>query len=88
MMKGGYGSTLLNKLRQATQCLSNDTNIEFPLILGRDFSGQVIAVGHNVANLKPGDEVWGVIAPANQGCHAQQVVISQSNVSLKIFILR
>ncbi|KAE8747807.1 hypothetical protein FOCC_FOCC005420 [Frankliniella occidentalis] len=82
-MMNGYGSTFLNKLRQASSCTPNEASIEFPLTLGRDFSGQVIAVGHNVKNIRPGDEVWGVIHPANQGCHAQQVVTSQSNIRTK-----
>lgn len=82
MMKG-YGSTFLNKLRQATQCNKNEENIELPLILGRDFGGQVVAVGHNVTNIQPGDEVWGVISPTSQGCHAQRVVISQNNIRKK-----
>lgn len=82
-MMSGYGSTILNKVRQAAQTVSNEPNIEFPLTLGRDFSGQVIAVGHNVRHIKPGDDVWGVIAPTSQGCHAQRVVLSQSNIRPK-----
>lgn len=30
---------------------------EFPLILGRDFSGVVVETGQAVKNFKPGDEV-------------------------------
>lgn len=70
-------------MRQAAQLKTSEPSIEFPLTLGRDFSGQVIAVGHNVTNIKAGDDVWGVIAPTSQGCHAQRVVLSQSNVSIR-----
>lgn len=83
MATGGYGSTLLNKVRQATQKNFSEPSIEFPLTLGRDFSGQVVAVGHNVTNVKPGDDVWGVIAPTSQGCHSQRVVLSQCDVGIR-----
>ena len=33
----------------------------FPLVLGRDFSGVVSAVGEGVADLRVGDEVFGVL---------------------------
>ncbi|XP_034251328.1 reticulon-4-interacting protein 1 homolog, mitochondrial [Thrips palmi] len=82
-MMNGYGATLFNKIRQAMQTKSSEPSIEFPLTLGRDFAGKVIAVGHNVINIKPGDDVWGVIAPTSQGCHAQKVVLSQSNIRPK-----
>ena len=32
-------------------------NMQFPLILGRDFSGVVMATGKSVNSLTPGDEV-------------------------------
>ena len=36
-------------------------NAQFPLILGRDFSGTVSAAGEGVHDLKLGDAVFGVI---------------------------
>ncbi|XP_066991829.2 reticulon-4-interacting protein 1 homolog, mitochondrial [Anabrus simplex] len=82
-MMNGYGSTILNGLRQAEAC-SISPIIEFPLTLGRDFSGRVIGKGHNVGNnFNIGDDVWGVLPPHRQGSHAQRVLISQSLIHKK-----
>ena len=51
---GGYGSKLINVLRKQKEGLIGS---EFPLILGRDFSGVVIETGRAVKKFKPGDEV-------------------------------
>ena len=37
--------------------LGSSTGPEFPLTLGRDFSGVVRQTGHGVTRFKPGDEV-------------------------------
>ena len=50
----GYGSKLINVLRKQRGGLIGS---EFPLILGRDFSGVVIETGRAVKKFKPGDEV-------------------------------
>ena len=50
---GGYGAKLINVLRKQNGL----TGSEFPLILGRDFSGVVIETGRAVKKFKPGDEV-------------------------------
>ena len=50
---GGYGAKLINVLRKQNGL----TGSEFPLILGRDFSGVVIETGRTVKKFKPGDEV-------------------------------
>nr|CAD7401812.1 unnamed protein product [Timema poppensis] len=74
----GYGSKLLGIFRQVLACNSSEI-IEFPLILGRDFSGRVISKGHGVGpDLKLGDEVWGVVPPHRQGCHAERVVVNKN----------
>lgn len=54
---------------------------EFPLILGREFSGVVKAKGRRVRrNIKVGDTVFG-ISPAHQpGALAEYVVVDQDNV--------
>jgi NADPH:quinone reductase-like Zn-dependent oxidoreductase len=55
-----------------------------PVTLGRDFAGVVRAVGKGVTELKPGDEVMGVVPPqSGTGSHAQFVVVSDSNVVMK-----
>lgn len=46
----------MNVLRKC-QSGFEDKGSEFPLILGRDFSGVVIETGRSVQKFKPGDEV-------------------------------
>ncbi|KAI4483680.1 hypothetical protein M0804_007940 [Polistes exclamans] len=77
----GYGATLLNLMRKVKNFGSYTYNdmIEFPLTLGRDFSGIVVSKGHNVGDkLKLGDQVWGVVPVDKQGCHANYVVLDSS----------
>lgn len=56
--------------------------VEFPLTLGRDFVGEIVAVGAKVADkdLKVGDVVIGVVAPFEQGCHAEYVAVPETQV--------
>ncbi|KAJ8673591.1 hypothetical protein QAD02_004853 [Eretmocerus hayati] len=78
----GYGSTVLNVLRQIKSCNSRPTSdIEFPLTLGRDFTGIVVAKGHGVHKLNVGDEVWGVVPVQQQGCHADHVMVNSCLVN-------
>ena len=53
LLSGGYGYTLFSALRQFGQT----ENQQFPLTLGKDFSGTVVDTGKAVFNLKPGDQV-------------------------------
>lgn len=79
----GYGATILNVIRK-TKALKDDfdVNIEFPLTLGRDFSGVVVSKGHNVRDvLTLGEKVWGVIPVEQQGCHAEYVVVDSNLVN-------
>lgn len=50
-MRSGYGQTLLNLWRK----LENVD--EFPLILGRDFSGEVVKTGRLARRFKQGEQV-------------------------------
>jgi len=45
-MPGGYGSAALNVLRQLYGTMHHDS--EFPLTLGRDFSGHIVDMGRAV----------------------------------------
>lgn len=72
----------LNAVRQAHACTFQSI-LEFPLTLGRDFSGVIIGKGHDVKdNFQIGEEVWGVVPPYEQGAHAEQVVVSKSYVNI------
>ncbi|KAH1024120.1 reticulon-4-interacting protein 1, mitochondrial isoform X2 [Dendroctonus ponderosae] len=71
-MLGGYGKTSLQVLR--------NFEIEFPLILGRDFSGSVIGKGHAVSEINIGDEVYGFVPIHKQGTFADIAVASKCHV--------
>lgn len=53
------------------------------MTVGRDFSGEVVALGKAVKNVAVGDQVWGVVSPQRQGSHAEYVVAAASNVRHK-----
>lgn len=71
-MLRGYGATVLNKMR----CLPSD-GIEFPLILGREFCGELVHKGMGVSESLPlGTRVWGVVPlQASAGAHAEYVAV-------------
>ncbi|KAL1491073.1 hypothetical protein ABEB36_011726 [Hypothenemus hampei] len=71
-MLGGYG-------RKSFEILRN-FEIEFPLILGRDFAGTVINKGHLVKNVNIGDEVYGFSPIHRQGTFAQTVLTSKNYI--------
>src|SRR5215831_7778069 len=56
---------------------------KFPLILGRDFSGVVSALGAGVADLRVGDEVFGVLEAGRDGTYAEKIAIGASIVAKK-----
>lgn len=82
----GYGRRVLDILDLATNHETRITNDRYPLTLGRDFSGEVIAVGPS-ANLKykPGDLVYGAIDPQRSGAHAQYLTVPSYSVSSETF---
>jgi NADPH:quinone reductase-like Zn-dependent oxidoreductase len=56
----------------------------FPLILGWDVSGVVAAVGENVTQFKPGDEVYGMVRfPEVGAAYAEYVTAPAGHVALK-----
>ncbi|XP_043277624.1 reticulon-4-interacting protein 1, mitochondrial [Venturia canescens] len=80
-MARGYGSTIFNFMRK-TKNLNLEPEIEFPLTLGRDFSGTIVSKGHGVGDrIKLGDEVWGVVPIDRQGCHANYVTVDSCLVN-------
>jgi NADPH:quinone reductase-like Zn-dependent oxidoreductase len=56
--------------------------LKFPHILGRDFSGVVSAVGPG-ADLKVGDEVFGVTIPGTEGAYAEKIAIKAAIIAKK-----
>ena len=55
----------------------------FPLILGRDFSGVVSALGEGVKDLRLGDEVFGVLEAGREGAYAEKIAIAAAIVAKK-----
>ena len=57
--------------------------VKFPLILGRDFSGVVSAVGAGVTDLRIGDEVFGVLEAGREGAYAEKIAVGAAIVAKK-----
>ena len=55
----------------------------FPLILGRDFSGMVSALGSGVTDLKVGDDVFGVLETGRDGTYCEKIAIGAAIVAKK-----
>ncbi|XP_052866071.1 reticulon-4-interacting protein 1 homolog, mitochondrial-like [Anopheles cruzii] len=72
-MIAGYGASVLNAMR------GKHGDIEFPLVLGRDFCGEIVQKGLGISSreLEVGDEVWGVVPLHLQGCHADYVTVEK-----------
>lgn len=55
--------------------------LEFPLTVGRDFSGVIIDKGHGVEkDFKVGDRVYGFVPLHRQGSHAEAVLTHKRDV--------
>ncbi|GAB6032508.1 Reticulon-4-interacting protein 1, mitochondrial [Chamberlinius hualienensis] len=74
-MTKGYGRNVVGAMRNMKNLLGNNLS-EFPLILGRDFSGVIRDKGSDVKTFQIGDEVMGVVLAPNQGTHAHYTVAS------------
>jgi NADPH:quinone reductase-like Zn-dependent oxidoreductase len=59
------------------------SNLKFPHILGRDFSGVVSALGAGVTDFKIGDAVFGVTDQGIEGCYAEKLAIKAAIVAKK-----
>jgi len=55
----------------------------FPLVLGRDFSGSVAALGAGIDDLKIGDAVFGVLEAGREGAHAEKLAINAAIIAKK-----
>jgi len=57
--------------------------VTFPVILGRDFSGRVGAVGAGVSDLAVGDEVFGVLETGRDGTYCEKLAVGAAVVAKK-----
>jgi NADPH:quinone reductase-like Zn-dependent oxidoreductase len=58
-------------------------NVQFPHILGRDFSGVVASTGEGVADFAVGDAVFGVLDARIEGAYAEKLAIKAAIVARK-----
>nr|CAH7745937.1 unnamed protein product [Callosobruchus chinensis] len=71
-MIGGYGHKLFQ--------IPRNFELEFPLVLGRDFAGTVISTGHAVSKIKVGDAVYGFVPLHKPGSFAEVVLTDACHV--------
>lgn len=71
--RGGYGHKLM-KLRGIAG---------FPLTLGNDVSGDVVALGSGVTGVRVGEAVFGAKEPSRQGTYAEYCVVRADQVIRK-----
>jgi NADPH:quinone reductase-like Zn-dependent oxidoreductase len=62
---------------------SSRSNLRFPYILGRDFSGAVSEVGTGVTDLAVGDAVFGVCDQGVEGAYAEKIAIKAAIIAKK-----
>ena len=78
-MRNGYAS---HSNQKSFRCRSTGSPY-FPLVLGRDCSGRVVAVGEKVVRFLPGDLVYAVVPSDRPGSHAQLVAVEENCVAFK-----
>jgi len=64
-------------------CAGDYKQTKFPLILGRDFSGVVSALGAGVTDLRVGDEVFGVLETGRDGTYCEKIAVGANVVARK-----
>jgi NADPH:quinone reductase-like Zn-dependent oxidoreductase len=71
------------KVRLGGGAYSGASNLHFPYILGRDFSGVVSRRGPGVSEFAIGDPVFGVMDQGIEGCYAEKVKIAAAIIARK-----
>jgi NADPH:quinone reductase-like Zn-dependent oxidoreductase len=71
------------KVRLGGGAYSGASQLKFPYILGRDFSGVVSGLATGVRDFAIGDEVFGVMDAGIEGCYAEKVKIAAAIIAKK-----
>jgi NADPH:quinone reductase-like Zn-dependent oxidoreductase len=58
-------------------------DLPMPLVLGRDFAGDVVAVGKDVTEFGVGDAVFGCVGELHRGSYADYVAVRPSEIAPK-----
>jgi D-arabinose 1-dehydrogenase-like Zn-dependent alcohol dehydrogenase len=84
-MSVGYGRGVLDVLQLATDVgVDQITHDRLPLILGRDFCGEIYRCGHGVRHYRVGQWVYGSLPPFwRTGSHCEFIVADESHVCLQ-----
>lgn len=56
---------------------------KFPLLLGHDVAGQIVAVGKKVKDFAPGDAIFGMINAWTAGAYAEYAAMKTNEIALK-----
>lgn len=76
-MTRGFASKSVNFLRLVGR------TAEFPLILGRDYSGVIVAKGNKFKHFQEGDSIYGVRWILGHGTHAEYALVTNNEVCEK-----
>jgi len=71
------------KVRLGGASYSGASNLTFPYILGRDFSGVISELGEGVTDFAVGDEVFGIMDQGVEGCYAEKIKIPAAIIAKK-----
>jgi NADPH:quinone reductase-like Zn-dependent oxidoreductase len=81
LLADGYGNRFFEAIHVLDSCRdSRITYDRFPLTLGRDFAGVVIATGSDVKHVTVGDHVWGAVSPWMSGSHTDLLLTDSCHV--------
>ena len=72
----GYASNLLNFV------FSLSSMKRFPLVLGRDFAGEIVVVGSSITDFVPGDKVFGCRDISSPGTLSEFISVKPSEICL------
>lgn len=66
-----------NRIDHLIRSGTMDHSADFPLVLGKDFSGGVCSTADDVTDLQPGERVFGVCPVSQDGAYAERIAIER-----------